>query len=1258
MKHKLVVIGLILSVSVQAQNNWENPKYFAENKEKAHPHFLSFENAEDALVNDFSKSAYYRLLNDQWKFNWVEKPADRPMDFYSLHYDDSDWDQLAVPANWELNGYGTPIYTNVRYPFPANPPYIPAENNPVGSYRYWFEIPVDWNQRQIFLHFGAVKSAMTLWINGQRVGYSQGSKLPAEFDITPYAVSGRNLIALEVFRWSDGSYMEDQDFWRLSGIERDVFVYSTPKVHIRDFFAKPSLVDNYTNGMLNLEVSIRNEQTKKADGLLVEAQLIDSRGKEIIPGPLQKEFKMEPKSELQLKFSHQLFNPQQWTAETPNLYTLLLVLKDRKGKVIEAVSHKIGFRNIEIKNQQLLVNGVPVLLKGVNRHEHDPLTGHVISKESMLQDILLMKQHNINTVRTSHYPNDPYWYQLCDEYGLYVIDEANIETHGMGYSMERSLGNNPDWKEAHLERMERMIQRDKNHPSVIMWSMGNEAGPGQNFAATAALTKQLDPSRPVHYERFNEVCDVVSVMYPSVDYIEKQGQSSDPRPFFICEYAHAMGNSVGNLDEYWRVIEKYPRLIGACIWDWVDQGILQKDADGKSYFAYGGDFGDSPNDGSFCLNGLVFPDRSIPPKLLEVKRVYQYVGIEAENLKEGKIRIINKYPFTDLKNFSLHYAVLCNGKEIYSVNHAAAFSVAPGKTMFLQLDLPEIPEKSTNEYHLNMEFRLNQPESWASKGHVVAAQQFALPVTRMEMPILELASLPACQMEKSDGRIRVSGTGFTLNFNESTGMLDSWTYLGQEILGAAPDLWNAPILNLMRAPTNNDKEIENSIRNFGLDSLKPELIKMEVEQVEDQAVQVITRLRWFGKSGAQIDHICTYSILGNGAIHMAHQIIPKGISSALPRVGIRMVLEGSFEELNWFGRGAHENYEDRLASADIGIYSSHVSDFYVPYIDPQETGNREEARWISLFNSKGSGIVCVPDGTLAFSALHLTANDLDLARHTNELKHRPEVILQLDYRNGGLGNGSCGPGPLDQYRIDPSGYSFGYTLVPVASEADRLKVLSSRMPIATMPEINRDADGFVRITSGGFLEDIRFSLDGSEPKAESERFLGDFVLLKPGTVTARHFGKGLIPSGIAVAHFGLSKAHWKVLFADSDYEGEEAFRAIDGNPNTHWHSDWSDKSFKHPHEIQVDLGRKMTLNAVIYTPRQDMENGRIGRYEIYFSTDGRNWGKPAASGRFENTSLEQRVPLPKAVSARYLRLVALDEVNGEFFTSVGEIGVE
>ena len=1245
MKKTIFFLALLISVSTLAQEPWENPKFFAENKEAAHP---NFEWDQD--------SPYFKVLNDNWNFNWVEKPADRSRDFFSLRYDDSDWDQIPVPANWELHGYGIPIYTNVRYPFPADPPNVPHDYNPVGSYRYWFEIPQDWVKREVFIHFGAVKSAMHIWINGQKVGYSEGSKLPAEFNITDYIVQGKNLVALEVYRWSDGSYLEDQDFWRLSGIERDVVVYSSPKLSIRDYFAKPSLVDNYHNGQLDLEVSLKNYSKKKIKKYSLDVQVIDHDGNDVIPIPLSEEIEMEGFEERVINFSHHLITPLHWTAETPNLYNLVMTLKDSKDRVIETRSHKIGFRNIEIKDQQLLVNGESVLLKGVNRHEHDPITGHVISLESMLQDVLLMKQYNINTVRTCHYPDDPYFYQLCDEYGLYVIDEANIESHGMGYSMERSLGNNPDWKEAHLDRMERMIQRDKNHASVIMWSMGNEAGPGQNFAATAELTRKLDASRPLHYERFNEVCDVVSTMYPSVDYIEQQGKSDDPRPFIMCEYAHAMGNSVGNLDEYWRVIEEYPRLIGGCIWDWVDQGLLQTDENGVDYYAYGGDFGDTPNDGSFCLNGLVFPDRSVPPKLLEVKRVYQYIGFEAVDLSAGKVKITNKYDFIDFSGFNLNYSVLSNGNELVSVGHSKSFSLKHGESVIVDLDLPDIPVSSTNEYHLNMSFSLNEDTPWAEKGHIVAATQFELPVVQKAKPVINLSSMPGLKVDADSTQVRILGSGFRIVFNKQSGLMDRWQRNESDILAVQAEMTYSPILSLMRAPTNNDKEISKSIEQYGLDDMKSVLVDFNIEEFDGNAVQVVTHMKWYGKNKAYIDHYCYYTILGNGAVHMSNQVHPHGITSSLPRVGIQMALSEEYDELRWFGRGSHENYEDRLASADFGVFAANVDDFYVPYIDPQETGNREETRWAEFHNMSGSGVLFIPDNPMSFSALHLTAQDLATARHTNELAHRKEVVLNFDYRNAGLGNGSCGPGPLDKFKIGAKSYAFGFTLMPVSTEDQRDEALTHNVPIASIPEIIRDHEGFVRLSSGGFLEDIRFTLNGKLPTSESEQFLGDFILIKGGTVTAQHFGVGLIPSGIAKAEFGLSKGAWSIKSFSSEYSGSKAVKAIDGNANTHWHSDWS-RDLEPPHELVIDFGREYPVTAVVYTPRQDMVNGRVGNYKILMSLDGENWLE-VSNGKFKNSPEIQKISLDRTIDAKYLKFIMIDEVQGENFASVGEIGIE
>ena len=669
---KLFVVGLVgvssLAVQFEVQGDrvpdWENPEVVGWGKESAHCTLMVFPDVDSALIGNCEESPFYISLNGRWKFHWVARPAERPVDFYRADYDDSGWNEMPVPSNWQMHGYGVPIYTNITYPFAKDPPRVTGEpqadytayklRNPVGSYRKTFEVPASWRGRHVFLHFDGVESAFYVWVNGTKIGYGQGSRTPAEFNVTTHLREGRNLLAVEVYRWSDGSYLEDQDFWRLSGIFRDVYLFSTPAVHLRDFFVRCDLDEHYRDGVLEVTAHVRNYSDKLVEAPAVEMQLLDtSTSSRRVCAQGRMEFTGETISaqdEAVFTYKTDIANPRKWTAEQPNLYTLLLTLKRANGDVLEVIPCRVGFRKVEVNGGQLRVNDIAVLLKGVNRHEHDPDTGHYVTVDSMVRDIRLMKQNNINAVRTSHYPNVSKWYDLCDEYGLYLVDEANIESHGMGYGRNETLGNKLEWKKAHMDRTISMVQRDKNHPSIIIWSLGNEAGDGINFQATSEWIHQRDSSRPVQYEqaRTRPHTDIVCPMYSRIERIVKYASTDRDRPLILCEYAHAMGNSVGNLQDYWDAIEKYGHLQGGFIWDWVDQGLRKKDESGREFWAYGGDFGDKPNDGNFCCNGLLQPDRKPNPSLFEVKKVYQYIEVQPVDLISGKVRIRNEYDFVSL----------------------------------------------------------------------------------------------------------------------------------------------------------------------------------------------------------------------------------------------------------------------------------------------------------------------------------------------------------------------------------------------------------------------------------------------------------------------------------------------------------------------------------------------------------------------------------------------------------------------------------
>ncbi|MCK5835106.1 MAG: DUF4981 domain-containing protein, partial [Lentisphaeria bacterium] len=713
MNYKKIIIfcGLVLAAQYgfSAAPDWENPEVFGVNKEKARATFVPFADRSNSISDDRNNSQLVKSLNGQWKFNWVRKPDLRPTDFYKEDYNSSNWAKISVPSNWQLKGYGKPIYTNNIYPFKLDPPFVTSEppksytayelRNPVGSYIKKFRIPANFDGRQTFIHFDGVESAFYIWVNGKKVGYSQGSYTPAEFNITKYLKPGANSVALEVYRWSDGSYLEDQDFWRLSGIFRPVYLFSRANVGVRDFYAKPLLDDKYENGILDVVTTVHNYTAKSSRGT-IKMELLDHNNKLVVSKTTKLQDAVANK-DTDFSLKADVKNPLKWSAEFPNLYTLVITLSDEDGKVLEYVSDKVGFRTIQIsKTGQVLVNGKSILFKGVNRHEHDAVDGRAVSYESMVEDIRLMKLYNINTVRTSHYPNDPRWYDLCNEYGIYLMSEANVEAHGCWNAQTEYLGKRPEWNGAHIDRVMSMVERDKNHPSIIFWSLGNESATGPVFQLMADAIRTRSTDRPIHYEVEWGPADMDSNMYPSVGRVEAMGKIKSSRPYFICEYGHSMGNSMGNIKEYWDAIEKYDRNIGGCIWDWIDQGLKKTDKDGNSFFAYGGDYGDKPNSGNFCLNGLLNSDRTVSPNMPNLKAIYQYVKFFAGDLSQGEIKIANNYFFSNLSLYNLNWTVIEDGIAIEN-GRITNLNVAPGVEQMVKVPFSKFKVKSGAEYYLN-----------------------------------------------------------------------------------------------------------------------------------------------------------------------------------------------------------------------------------------------------------------------------------------------------------------------------------------------------------------------------------------------------------------------------------------------------------------------------------------------------------------------------------------------------------------------------
>ncbi len=1018
-------------------DDWENPLMIGQNKEAAHCTLMPYAILEKAIQGDRFRSAYFLSLNGGWKFNWVARPADRPLEFYKPGFDISSWKEIAVPGNWQLQGYDIPIYRNSHYAFKKDPPHIPHENNPVGSYRTDFAVPDSWKNRQVFLHFDGVESAFYLWINGEKVGYSQGSRTPAEFNITRFIQSGKNILAAEVYRFSDGSYLECQDFWRLSGIFRNVYLFSTRSVHIRDFEIRSELDEKYQNAFLKVDARVWNYGDSACKNPTVELMLFDGEhnplGKTVLAQG--KSEYIAPGAESIVKMAAEVEAPLKWSAEFPHLYTAVLVLKDESGEVIEIESTKFGFRKVEIKGGQLLLNGQPILIKGVNRHEHDPVTGHYVTRESMTQDILLMKRHNINTVRTCHYPDDPQWYELCDQYGIYLIDEANIESHGMGYRPDETLANRPEWKKAHLDRIIRMVERDKNHPSVIIWSMGNEAGDGTNFEAASEWIHRRDPSRPVHYERaeLRPHTDIYCPMYDRIEQIVAYAGEKKNRPLILCEYAHAMGNSVGNLQDYWDAIEQYDHLQGGSIWDWVDQGIEKTTPDGIKYWGYGGDFGDSPSDTNFCLNGLVLPDRGITPKLIEVKKVYKNVGFRQVDMASGRVEVRNKFFFTNLNEFEFLWLLAEDGT-VLETGCLGLLDVEPGQKQIVTIPFRQPKPKPGAEYWLRLSVHLKEETSWAPRGHEIAAEQIKLPLAApvVSMGIENLASL---QKTEDSQAVTVKGKDFTIRFSKQTGAMESYLYRGTELLA------KGPVPNFWRAPTDND--FGNGMEKRGAVWKQASAnLKLESFSVEESGPSAIKLMVLFEIPDVQSSHQTTYTVLGSGDVIVENTIsVGQKELPELPRFGMRMRLPDGFERIEWYGRGPHENYCDRLTSAFIGHYKSTVREMYVPYISPQENGTRTDVRWVALFNDKGLGIAFFGMDLLSMSALRFTIEDLTQKRrgtmHTIDLKEHDFVELNVDLKQMGVGgDDSWGARPHLQYTLPPQDYAYSFRLRPLSPGED------------------------------------------------------------------------------------------------------------------------------------------------------------------------------------------------------------------------------
>ncbi len=1018
-----------------------NPEIFQINRMEPHSTLMPYKSVEKALERKKSMSSYYKSLNGQWKFSFAENPSQRIKYFYKKNYNCSKWDEIEVPSHWQLEGYDYPQYTNRIYPWVdtenIDPPTAPTKYNPVGSYIKKLEIPDRWENQPVYINFQGVESAFYVWLNGEFVGYSEDTFTPAEFDLTPFLEEKENKLAVEVYRWCDGSWLEDQDFWRLSGIFRDVYLYSTPDIHIKDHFIRAELDDDYIDAKLNIEAQLTNYFEKEDIEPVLEIMLYDQEHEKVFAEPISAEVKFDENNSCKINLSKKISNPYKWSAENPYLYKVVFCLKDKNDNILETEKSNIGFRDFEIEDGLMKINGKTITFKGVNRHEFNWEKGRAVDYEDMVKDIKLMKKFNINAVRTSHYPAHPKWYDLCDKYGLYVIDEVNLETHGTweyGQDGEGDAlpGSKPEWEQNVLDRCKSMFERDKNHPSVVIWSLGNEAYGGENFLKMHDYLREVDPTRVVHYEgichhrEYEEASDIESQMYTHVDQVEEYAQNDPEKPFILCEYSHAMGNSCGNLFKYWDVFDKYPVLQGGFIWDWIDQAIKDETDDGNEYMAYGGDFGDKPNDSNFCGDGLIFADRSVSPKIYEVKKCYQNIAIKATDLKQGIFEITNKFLFTNLNNYELYWKIEKDG-QLVSENKKS-INIEPESSKEVNLSY-NMPEKSQNgeDYWLTISLLLKEDEFWANKGHEIAFEQFKLPVEQKNNKNKNQnneshRSLDLRTQVLSDNIKIIGDDKFEIGFNKIKGGLDSIKIKDQELLKSSlhPNFW--------RAVTDNDRgnglpERCSTWREAGK---KRELKDFEME-ILDNKVEIQEKYILPTKNPSE--YFINYIINNNGEIKIKATLKPGQELPEIPEIGMMCILDKSYDNLCWFGKGPFENYWDRAEGAKMGLYEQKVQDQFVPYLRPQECGNKTNVRWATLLNQEEIGIMIKGNPKIELNALPFTPFELEAHDHVYKLPESEKVVVRINHKQMGIGgDNSWGRKTHPEFRL-PADREYNYEYI-------------------------------------------------------------------------------------------------------------------------------------------------------------------------------------------------------------------------------------
>ena len=1327
----LTVLALSLSGSLCAQrilpgyeyqdeanpkgDEWQSPARHALNKEQPHAFFFSFGSKErDEITRVLPQnSSLYQDLNGTWAFHWVRTPEERPRDFFQPSYDVSGWDRVSVPTNWNVYGlqkdgrqkYGTPIYVNQQVIFwhqvkvddwrggvmrtPPKEWTTYRDRNEVGSYRRSFSIPKDWQGHAVYLNFDGVDSFFYLWINGHYVGFSKNSRSLASFDISRYLrPEGENVVAVEVYRNSDGSFLEAQDMFRLPGIFRSVYLTAKPRIHVKDLRLVPDLSPDLREGTLRISADLDSKWVKAIQkDLLLRYKLyrVALYSDEVDPvavGSVEARTSAPATATTELKISM----PQLWSAELPHRYVLVAELFDKSGKrLLDRASTYTGFRKVEIKDtpagedefgragRYFYVNGKPVKLRGVNRHETNPATGHVVSHQQMEREVFLMKRANINHVRNSHYPADPYWYYLCDKYGIYLEDEANVESHEYYYG-KASLSHVPEFEAQHVSRMLEMVHAHINHPSIVIWSLGNEAGPGINFTKSYEATKRIDTSRPVQYERNNDIVDMGSNQYPSIAWVEgaAEGKYDIKYPFHISEYAHSMGNACGGLADYWKAIDRTNFICGGAIWDWVDQALYNHTSDGQRYLAYGGNFGDVPNDGMFVMNGVMFADLQPKPQYYEVKKVYQSVSFEPVDLAQGKVRLFNKNYFSSLDDYELRWSLWCDGA-MTSDGIRPLSSVAPRTAVELSLPVSTASLDPKSEYFLKLECRLRSAKPWAEAGYVVADEQISL------QPLLQRASREGSSSERLQSRslsakaFEVKGRDFSVNFDLEQGTIGQLVYAQDTLIHSG----QGPKISAFRAPADNDIWIRSAWVTNGLHNLRHRVLAHQARKLSDGSVELFFTIRSqapqgatlsmhrasgcyeieedvahpFGETDFYILAQTVWTVHPDGSIELRSSLSTNKPSLTLPRLGYEFVLPKSYDRYTYYGRGPINNYGDRKASQYIECHESRVADQFVDFPKPQTMANREDVRWVSLTDKAGRGLLFSTDSVMTSSALPYSALDLMLAAHPHELPAAGDTHLVLSRSTTGLGGASCGQGgPLADCQTLASPQTFSLVLRPLRSGEDASQLAKVELSGAIAPTISRSAHGELSISSTPgaklfysigrgkaqrYTRPIPFA-QGGEVKAWDERY--------PGRISSVRLEK-------------MQYAEARIIFCSSEEYGYGSEQFIDESPDTMWHTVWTVTVPKHPHWLDFDLYQEKDIHGITYLPRQDESTvGDIKDFALSVSRDGKSWTE-IYRGTFAKDKKLQRVTLPKSSRARYLRFTALSAHDGQDYASGSELRI-